>query len=214
MIIFGHSQGGAIAYLTRSYLQYLPATQLPKDIIYKTYCSAAPKPGNLYYAYDFDFITRDGWALRVVNTADWVPETPLTVQTLSDMNQANPVVDYKNSIQSMSWLVRMYVNSAYKKMDRTADKGVKYYQKYLGNMVFKQVKKTLPQLKEPAYAPSNYYLPAGTQVVLMADSAYYQNFKFTGKNVFVNHMYEPYLYLLNKYYPANQFVGQKKAIDN
>lgn len=214
VIIFGHSQGGAIAYLTRSYLQYLTASQLPKDIVFKTYCSAAPKPGNLYYAYDFDFITRNGWAFRIVNSADWVPETPLTVQTLDDMNEVNPVVNYKSSTQSMSWFVRMYVNSAYKKMDKTADKGVKFYQKYLGKAVFNQVKKTLPQLREPDYAPSNYYLPAGTQIALIADSAYYERFKFTGKNVFVHHYYEAYLYLLGQYYPADRYVGQKKAIDN
>ncbi|MOA35954.1 hypothetical protein D3C78_1574510 [compost metagenome] len=108
----------------------------------------------------------------------------------------------------------MYVNSAYKKMDRTADKGVKFYQKYLGKAVFNQVKKTLPQLREPEYAPSNYYLPAGTQIALIADSVYYEKFKFTGKNVFVHHYYEPYLYLLSQYYPADQYAGQKKVIGN
>ena len=48
----------------------------------KTYCSAAPKPGNLFYAYDFEHITEGGWAFNVVNSADWVPELPSTTQTV------------------------------------------------------------------------------------------------------------------------------------
>ncbi|MCO4291698.1 lipase family protein [Solitalea sp. MAHUQ-68] len=203
VIIFGHSQGGAIAYLVRSYLNYLPEDKLPGDIFYKTYCSAAPKPGNLYYTYDFDFINRGEWAFRTVNTADWVPETPLTVQTLKDMNKANPIVNYKDAIKEMPWLVRVYVNSVYKKIDKTANNGVKYYQKYLGNAVFDQIKKTLPQLREPSYAPSNHYMTAGVQIVLPTDNEYDNKFKFTGQNVFVHHYFEPYLFLLRKYYPKS-----------
>src|SRR5688572_734500 len=60
--IVGHSQGGALAFLVRSYLEYEKQNgRLPADIVFKTYCSAGPKPGNTYYAYDFDFITRNGW---------------------------------------------------------------------------------------------------------------------------------------------------------
>ncbi len=51
-IIIGHSQGGAISFLLTSYLNNLQKmNELPADIRFKTYCSAAPKPGNLYYAY-------------------------------------------------------------------------------------------------------------------------------------------------------------------
>ncbi len=78
-LIIGHSQGGAIAYLLTSYLHYLDKERIPGDIKFKTYCSAAPKPGNLQYAYDFDFITRGGWELRVYNSEDWVPQTPISV---------------------------------------------------------------------------------------------------------------------------------------
>jgi predicted lipase len=94
-IIVGHSQGAALSFLMRSYLQYLPDSILPKDIKYKVYCSAAPKPGNLFYSYDFDFITRDGWAYRIVNTNDWVPQTPFSVQTISDLHPTNPLAKRK-----------------------------------------------------------------------------------------------------------------------
>ncbi|POY37586.1 lipase [Solitalea longa] len=200
VIIFGHSQGGVLSYLVRSYLNYLPTDVLPTDIYYKTYCSAAPKPGNLQYAYDFDFITRVGGAYRVVNSADWVPEAPFTLQTTYDINEVNPITNYQERIKSMSWIVRAYINNAYKKMNNNANTGVKYYQKYFGHLVYQQIKKTLPQLKEPEYAPSSYFYPAGTPVVLFADNEYNGKFKFEDSNLFIHHKFDTYLFLLRKYY--------------
>ena len=89
-IIVGHSQGAALSFLMRSYLQYAPDSIIPKDITYKVYGSAAPKPGNLFYSYDFDFITRNGWAYRIVNACDWVPQTPFSIQTIGDLHPTNP----------------------------------------------------------------------------------------------------------------------------
>ena len=37
-IIVGHSQGAALSFLMRSYLQYAPDSVVPKDITYKVYC--------------------------------------------------------------------------------------------------------------------------------------------------------------------------------
>src|SRR5690606_12006771 len=45
ILIVGHSQGGAISFLLTSHLYELQqANTLPKDIRFKTYCGAAPKP--------------------------------------------------------------------------------------------------------------------------------------------------------------------------
>ncbi|HEY3251697.1 MAG TPA: lipase family protein, partial [Ignavibacteria bacterium] len=91
-LLFGHSQGGAISFLLRSFLEYEKQKgKIPADIVFKTYCSAAPKPGNMYYAYDFDFITRNGWAFTIVNTADWVPETPFSIPTIHDLISPIPL---------------------------------------------------------------------------------------------------------------------------
>jgi predicted esterase len=50
--IMGHSQGGAIAYLLTAHLLSLQKeNKIPSEIVFKTYCSAAPKPGNLHFAY-------------------------------------------------------------------------------------------------------------------------------------------------------------------
>lgn len=197
-IITGHSQGGALAFLTTSYLHYRYAAQYP-DLNLTAYCSAAPKPGNLYYAYDFDFITRNNHGFRIVNTADWVPENPLSVQTITDMKTPNPLVDAKTTIRKQKFLVRLALNSMYGKMKKTSEKTMKRYRKYLGGFLFKQVHKALPQLREPAFVYSSNYMTAGTPVILPADSAYYTRFKYNGKNVFIHHGMDAYLYLLKKY---------------
>ncbi|ULQ55630.1 lipase family protein [Flavihumibacter rivuli] len=200
-IICGHSQGGALSYLVRSYLEY----KLPfrKDIRLKTYCSAAPKPGNLYFAYDFDFMNKGGWAFRVVNAADWVPETAFSIQTLKDMNPVNPFMDVTSSLKSQKALVRWYLKGVYNKMNRSTLKAEKKYRKYLGDMVNKQIRKVLPQLKEPDYVNSLSYMPAGVQVVLPNEPAYFEKYVFTGKNIFVHHGLRPYLELSGKYYLNN-----------
>jgi hypothetical protein len=204
-LLFGHSQGASITFLLRSYLEYQQKEgKIPADVIFKTYCSAAPKPGNLYYAYDFDFITRGGWQYTIVNAADWVPETPFSVQTTSDFNPTNPFRDAKAALKKQKFLVRVAGTSIYNKLDRSTRKAQRRFEKYLGSMVYKQSKKIVPQLKEPVYANGNNYMRAGTPVILMPDAAYFSNFPESRKNVFIHHMFDPYNYLARKLYKINE----------
>lgn len=200
-IIFGHSQGGALSFLTTSYLYYLQqAGQLPSDISFKTYCSAAPKPGNLYYAYDYDYITRNGKSYTVVNSADWVPESAFTIQTLEDFNTVNPFGNIKPALKNQKMLVRWYLNSVYNKLDKSSSKANKRFTKYLGHKLYPQVKKYLPQLREPVYASSLNYMRAGIPVVLLADTAYHTQFDKPASQVFQHHLFEPYAWLTKMIY--------------
>ncbi len=202
-VLFGHSQGAAITFLLRSYLYYQQQDgKIPKEINFKTYCSAAPKPGNMYYAYDFDYITRGGWAYTIVNTSDWVPEVPFSIQTLTDFNTVNPFVDAKTVLKKQKFLVRLAGTSIYNKLDRSTRKAQKRFTKYLGNLVYKQSKNILPQLKEPVYAKGNNYMRAGSPVILMGDDEYHRLFPDDRSNVFVHHMFKPYNYLVRKIYKS------------
>lgn len=191
-IIFGHSQGGAIAFLLRSYLEYLPESVLPKGLNYKTYCSAAPKPGNLYYAYDFDYVTRGGWGYRVVNERDWVPESPFSLQTLRDFNDVNPFIIIKPALKKLGFLPRLYLGHVFGRMDRMTKKTSKRIRKDLGDKVYKQVHKTLPEFPKPHFVLTTNYSPAGYPVILRPYSGYDEQFKFNGKNVFVHHALKAY----------------------
>lgn len=200
--LIGHSQGGAITFLLRSYLHYLQEeSALPRDILFKTYCSAAPKPGNMHYAYDFDYITRGGWAYTVVNRSDWVPETPYTIQRIQDMNAFNPLIHTKELLKKQSFLVRLVGGIFYGKANRKPRKAQQMYTHYLGKTLYKRVVKNgVPGLKEPEYVPSSNYMRAGNPIILMPDEEYRLLFKENGKDYFVHHQFAPYYFLIKKQY--------------
>ena len=201
VIVTGHSQGGAIAFLTRSWLHYeQEAGRLPKDLIFKSYNGAAPKPGNLYYGYDYDHITRNGWAFTVVNALDWVPETPFSLQTLRDFNNLNPFTDVEKQLKKQSFIVRLYLKRVYGRMNRKSNKAQRVFTKYLGKDIGKQVKKALPQMKEPAYAANMNYTRAGVPIVLQPDAEYLEKYPDSGNRIFIHHGLWPYYLLTQKIY--------------
>lgn len=203
IIVTGHSQGGALAFLNTSFLHYYYQKK-QRPVVLKAYASAAPKPGNQFYAYDFDFITRNGMGFRVVNAADWVPETPFSLQTLKDFNAVNPFTDAKATIKKQKFFVRLYMNNVYKKLDGSSAKAARKFRKYLGEKMYSLASKSLPGYEKPTLNFSMNYATAGTPIVLPTDTAYHQQFTFDGKNVFVHHMYKPYIHLLDQYYPVSK----------
>ncbi|HOZ77651.1 MAG TPA: lipase family protein [Ferruginibacter sp.] len=197
--VIGHSQGGALAYLLTAHLYHLQKQNLlPQDVKWKTYCSAAPKPGNLYFAYDYEALTQNGWAYNVVNSADWVPETPFSIQTLSDFNTTNPFVNAKSVIKKMGFPKNVVMKIVYNKMDRKTRKAMKYYCKNLGTRIGKMLTKNLPGFEPPPYAENMNYVRTGNYITLLADEAYYQLFPDSKENAFAHHLHKPYLYLLNQ----------------
>lgn len=205
VLIIGHSQGGALATLGTSYLRHAQTRGIiPADIAFKSYCSAAPKVGNLYYAYDFDYITRNGMAYTIVNALDWVPETPITIQTADDFNVGSPFRDLTPILGQQKFYVRWYVNGMFNKLERSARKAQKRTEKYLGRKMCKLVKKILPQYGEPAYARNSMFTRAGIPIVLLPDAEYNQKYPEDPSRTFQHHMIEPYLMLLRKAYEVKR----------
>lgn len=198
-IIIGHSQGGAISYLLTSYLYNLQKMrQLPADIRFKTYCSAAPKPGNLYYAYEYEAMVQGGWGYNVVNAADWVPEVPFSIQTTDDFNSLNPFTGAKAMIKKQGLIKRIALNYAYNQLDKPTKKAQRNFQKYLGGMTSKMVSKNVPGFKAPDYYNSNHYVRTGTTIVLLPDDEYYKKYDSDTSNIFLHHLHNAYLSLLDK----------------
>ena len=215
-VILGHSQGGAIAYLLTAYLySHQKQGLLPADIRFKTYCSAASKPGNLYFAYDYELMTQNGWAYNVVNTADWVPEVPMSIQTLNDLNTTNPFVNAKAVIKKQKFPRDLVFRYVFNRLDKPTRRAQRKYQKYLGKMVEGIVKKTLKGYAAPEYYQSNDYVRTGSTIVLKGDSNYKKKYPDGGKNVFVHHYHPPYLYLAERLIPGssiNDSAGQISQI--
>ncbi len=202
IIIMGHSQGGAIADLLTSYLFYEKGKSIPADIVFKTYASGVPKPGNLNYAYDFDFITRGGWAFRIVSTADWVPEVPISIQSLNDVEKGNPFVNISALFGVGNGLEKTFAKHAVRKMNRSTKRARKRFLKYLGKGSGIFVRKTIHGFPKQKFSASLSYMPCGSPIILMADAAYHVRYPDDVKNVFRHHAFGPYLYLLNQYYPV------------
>ncbi len=202
IIIAGHSQGGGISYLLTAYFGQLQKSgRIPQDIRFKTYCTAAPKPGNLYFAYDYESKTY-GWAYQIVNTKDWVPQTPFSVQKYQDLTSRNPVSLVASSIKKQGLKKRL----AFRMLKNPAEKGVKNYQKILGHEVSKMIKKHLPDFEEPVYFPSNNYVRTGTHIILTPDEEYLKmHDESADDNMMLHHSLVPYYQLALKL-PAEQPV--------
>ncbi|KAB1068098.1 lipase family protein [Tamlana haliotis] len=81
IIITGHSQGGALATLTRAYLENLPAGVLPENNRYKTYAFAQPMSGNKEFAEEYDTrFSETGTSFSVINPKDPVPYMPFNYE--------------------------------------------------------------------------------------------------------------------------------------
>ncbi len=206
-IITGHSQGGAITYLLTSWLESLKKeNRLPKDIRFKTCTIASPKPGNLYYAYDYEDLTKNGWAYHVVNSVDWVPELPFSIQTQDDMNETNPFVNAKKLIKKQKFPNSTVLRIAYNQLSKPAKKAQRKYEKWLGKRFAKIVKKNLKGFTEPDYYSSNSYVRTGTTIVMIPDSSYFVKFPEIRDSVWHNHTQIPYLFLAERL-PGNGDAG-------
>ncbi len=198
--IMGHSQGGAISYLLTALLLKKQKTGgVTSEIRFKTYCSAAPKPGNLYFAYDFENMVKEGWALTVTNAADWVPQAPFSIQTVGDFVELSPFANVKAEIRKQPFLKRIVMSKVYNSLDKPTAKANKKFQKYLGEKLEVFIRKVLPEFASPEYVNSNNYVRTGKQIVLYPNEEYFELFPQEKSNIWINHAFEPYLFLTSSY---------------
>lgn len=79
IIITGHSQGGALAVLTRAYLNYTSPSELDPKNNFKVYAFAMPMVGNKAFAeeYNRDFSLPE-MSFAIINPEDLVPSMPIS----------------------------------------------------------------------------------------------------------------------------------------
>lgn len=199
IIITGHSQGGAICFILTAYLYNLQKQgALPADIRFKTYASAGPKPGNLFFAYEYEAMTQNGWAFNVVNAADWVPQTPISIQTVDDFVTTNPFDGAKPAIKKQKFPLNIVLNHVYNQLSQSTVKARNKYEKYMGRILSKMIQKNLKDHESPLFYHSMDYVRTGTTITLIPDEDYFKKFPDDPKNVFVHHLHTNYLYLLAK----------------
>jgi len=81
IIITGHSQGGALATMTRAYLENLPKGKLSIKNKYKTYAYAQPMCGNLEFSEEYNTkFSKKKTSYFITNTKDPVPYLPFNYE--------------------------------------------------------------------------------------------------------------------------------------
>lgn len=196
--IVGYSQGGSIAYLLTSYFYQLQKNgDLASDIKFKTYCNAAPKPGNLFFAYDYERNTRN-WAYNVVNAVDWVPQSPLSLETPLDMSLSNPFLEPESLFGKQKFPKNILINIAFKKaynpLYRNQQKTIKTY----GRKLMKKLHQYIPELETPKFIKASYYARCGEYLVMYPDTDYFKIFPEKSENVWLHHGPKAYSFLAQR----------------
>ena len=199
--ITGHSQGGALSLLFTSFLVNLPAGILSKQNQYKTYAFAAPKPGNRFFSYEYS--KRSNTQLNsytFINPYDWVPQTPFTVQSPSNITTLNPFLEFEKSKEG-SFVKRIALNHIYGSMVNPIKKAQKNLNKNLGNRVNKIIVKEIGEFQVPEYMMDAAYFPVGTSIIL---EQYLPALNPENeKDIFWQHMPYQYIKLINDYFNEN-----------
>ncbi|MFC3199062.1 lipase family protein [Parapedobacter deserti] len=203
-LVTGHSQGGSLCYYVSAWLYYLEKNGRYPGLRVKTYASAAPKVGNMYFAYDYDNIMRSQWAFSIVNTADAVPEMPLTTQQVDvDMNEPNPILALMKRFDDLPFFKRIVLKRAFNRMRKAAAKSSEAYQRYLGGYTGKLIQNLVPGLALPETANTTYFVRPGVPITLVVNESYFNEFRGLAKQgPYYHHNPKTYRYLLRQYYPG------------
>lgn len=192
-LISGHSQGGALAYLTTAMLRRAQAKgEIPNDVRFKTYTSAAPKPGDYVFAMNYEAQTQPGWSFSVVNADDWVPETPLSLQRPVDFRPTNPFTHFDELLKSLKPTQRLKVKALYHKVYKPVEQEVENWTKYLGTTLGAMLEEAKPWFTQPQYVHCVNYARTGQFIVLMPDSDYYAIHPKVANDAFEHHQYKAY----------------------
>src|SRR5215813_9555023 len=153
--ITGHSQGAAMATLLRSYYVY-----------------AQPKPGNDHYACDFESrFCNSGFAFRVTNSLDWVPQVPFTLEFPGDINTPNPLSALANPrLATIFTLLKPLVDNA---RNNIVDHARQRLQAKAAALAQRVAVAPVPQTElalssfDVTVVPSLNFLNAGTEISLI-----------------------------------------------
>lgn len=156
IIITGHSQGGALATLTRAYLENLPNRALSSKNTFKTYAYAQPMSGNKEFAIDYNNrFSEKGTSYSIINPNDPVPYMPF--------NYEEEKLITKDKVKN--WLFGEDEFSA-KSLGKDAfirlfERGLTSYVKNSNSLMKKVLSLQLGKIEMPAFVDDINYYPTG-----------------------------------------------------
>lgn len=194
--ITGHSQGGALAHLTRAFLQYLPESKVSKKNEYIVYAFAPPKPGNRFFAYDYaSYTSFNNSSYSIINVQDWVPQVPLSVQSPENMVALNPFASLERNEFKLPFFKRIFAKKIYNSMKNPVKKAQKRFRKVLGRTMEKQIAKKVGDFVVPSFVNDFAYFPVGLTIPLQGIGG---ECKDTKMKIFWEHLPANYYILIEK----------------
>lgn len=156
IIITGHSQGGALATMTRAFLEHLPEQRLSSKNIYKTYAFAPPMCGNSEFAEEYNAEFGDqNTSFSIINPKDIVPYLPFNYEE-EKLISKKKVFNWITGEEELN--IKKLSQDAFIK---TFEHPITKYVKNSNALLNKLLKIKLGQITMPDFVPDINYYPAG-----------------------------------------------------
>lgn len=160
IILTGHSQGGALVNLFRTYLTYVSPEVISPKNKYKVYSFAAPMLGNKEFIQEFNAMYVDKRAaFSFINTFDPIPELPVSY------NDSN---FFKDNIKAL-----LFDRESFSIKKVVSDGGILLlenkigkYVKRFGNSTSNKISKDLGHVEMPAYVNDFNYMRQKDEILL------------------------------------------------
>lgn len=155
-IITGHSQGGALAILTHSYLENLPSDRIGSKNTFKMYAFANPMVGNSEFVAEYNerFVEKE-MAFRIINPKDIVPSMPITYHDGS-LVSTKDVVSWITGEKEFN-----YQELGIEFIMRRFKKGLTAYINKSNQLIDKVISKQTGEIKFPEYMNDIQYVSIG-----------------------------------------------------
>lgn len=158
--ITGHSQGGALAQMTRAYLNFLPQPVLNPKNSFKVYAFANPMIGNRSFALEYQHRFADpGYSFLLHNPDDMVPKMPVSYNdsTFWKSNMQTMLFDRENFNfkESMKEGLLGMMGSKVGKFNNT-----------ISNNIQGELVKILGNFRMPAYAKESNFMHTSNPILL------------------------------------------------
>ena len=212
ILITGHSQGGALAQLTRAYLDHQSMFKVSKRNTFKVYAFANPMIGNAAFCKEYSEKFCDSEMSFVIhNPKDFVPKMPVSYnddfweKNLSDLLLNTEEFSLQNTaIDGVLNLFKEKLPALAKKMSENINK---------------QLLKDLGEIKMPEFKDEVNYSHTGNRILISEtiypeikepkESGDKKKFNFSGMSL----QHKPYNYytaILNDYFPEEYNLLEQK----
>ncbi len=158
--IIGHSQGGALAQMTRAYLYFLPTSKLSSKNSFKVYSFANPMIGNKTFAKEYQTLFADpGYSLLIHNPDDIVPKMPVSY---------NDSTFWKSNLQTMLFDRENFSFKGSMKEGLLSMMGTKVggFNNKISNNVQGELVKLLGDFKMPKYRKESNFMHTSNPILL------------------------------------------------